>query len=1279
MRTATTTPTQQTAAQQGDPKAIASILQTRLHAYAITPKVGLRQQDNLLYIALEAAQSTDPKMVLPLVKATLMSLELSWLNLAQVSGRLAGQATPLWQQELILRPAVNLQPTVPPLASFMGSPVQVEVGGDFSGQLIVGNNNNQNFYSYAYNVEHGGVLNVAAPPQISARPTPINLRPQPFNSLLDRRDILPQLVQALQTAQPIELYAADGFGKTALVRHLMYDAQATTRFSDGVVYTPAHRLLPADLLQALHDAFYESNVPYKPSYTQVQHALQNKQALIVLDDLGLEKPDLDRLVPVVPHGTFVLTSTERTYWGEGVAIDLPGLPLEDSFKLIERELGRALTTAEETVVRTLWQTLKGHPLQLRRIAAHVKQTKQPLTAFIVPKAGAPHTGFSPIPAETVFYTILDKLPTSHHPVLALLGALGGLALTPEQALAIAQVANAETILSELHGLHLVSMGANGYHLCPDLVGVCQQTWPIETWLTSAVEYFTSGQAAVGESTDVLHYLADWSAQSGHWYDCLELSRSLDGVLSLQGRWGQWQQVLEQSLQAAQQTGNQAAEAWSLHQLGTQALAEGNTAQAETALTQALQLRKALGDQAGAAITRHNLSLLVPPLVAPEASSTAGGAGAMTGLSTKTVLLAAAGGVAALVTTAVLLWPLDTSSPSASFTLSAEAMEFGERQLNTASDPQALTLSNTGNSLVSIDRMVLRGNRDFRVDEDSCTPTLMLAPGETCEITVIFTPNSLGARAATMELQLDGKTQVIPLTGAGTAVSVPGISIVPASVTFNEVQLEDIARNTVTINNDGTAPLTIQALAITGEQASDFAIANTCAETTLAPDTSCTVELTFSPSATGERRATLTIENNASAVAVALNGIGTRRPTPPKAEDDSITTQADTPVTIDVLSNDDPVDGELTIVNVTAPQAGQVVVNADNTLTYRPDGEANLDRFTYQVRNGQNRTAQATVTVTIEPVKPDPVPAPTASADRAETEAGQPVTIPVLNNDSGEALTVASFDSPSQFGGTVVQNNDGTLTYRPAADFSGVDRFGYTVRDRNGTVSDPANVEVLVNAAPPPMPQDDQVTTDQDIPVTISVLANDQGDGLRIADVQTQTAAGGVVQDNGNQALVYTPPAGFFGEDRFSYTVRDRNGLTSERAIVTVQVNRINQPPVATDDYDEYDVSAYSEPTEVSLDVLTNDRDPDGDNTDLRIESVTSGEFIKARISNDGRSILYTQVFPPESFFDGNIAYDSLTYTIQDADGAISQTATVEIEVYYESPVQEFPTHSRPRF
>ncbi|MEA5463884.1 Ig-like domain-containing protein [Leptothoe sp. PORK10 BA2] len=1264
IRTATKTAVQE-AAQQGDSPSIASILQTQLQTHGITPKVGLRQQDNLLYIALESAQPNDPKVLLPQLKAILVEMNLPWLNLVQVSNRLVGQTAPLWRRELVLQPTVDLElPMVSPPV------VQVGISGDFSGQLIVGNNNRQNFYSYSYNVEHGGVLNVTNPVQIQSRPTPINLRPQPFSGLLDRKEIVPQLVQALQSAQSVELYAGDGFGKTALLSHLLYDAQATAHFRDGVVYTSAHRRLAADVLQELHNAFYQSSAPYKPSYTEVQHALQGKQALIVLEDLGLAKADLDWLLAIAPHSAFVLTSPEREYWGDGLAIELPGLPLDDSVTLIERELGRALTPAEQPVARTLWQALAGHPLQLRRAAAQAKRNQQSLTTLVLPQAASAHAGLQATPQATIFHKIVDTLPKPHHQVLALLGALAGLALTPGQAAAMAKTAHTEAILGELQALHVVGMGPNGYYLCPDLIGLCQQTWPIEPWLTSAVNYFTANPETAGQAIDTLQYLTDWTAQTDRWYDCLELSRALDGPLSLQGRWGQWQQVLEQSLHAAQQTGNQAAEAWSLHQLGTHALAEGNTTVAETALTEALRLRKALGDEAGAAITRHNLGLLIPPLVSPPEA----GPVPSSWLTTKTALLAT--GAVAIATAALLVPRLlpDPFTPPPSFTLSAEALAFGERERNTASAPQGLTISNTGNRPLPIDSLVLRGQRDFSVDEDSCTTDFFLAPGETCEITIIFTPEDIGQRSASMELTINGKTYGIDLTGSGAATAVPSISIVPASIVFNAVQLDKTEGTTLTIANDGTAPLRIQTLAIVGDQASDFAIANTtCAETTLAPQDNCTVELTFSPSSPGERVATLTVQHNANPqTAISLSGVGTEQPPPPRptATDDSVATPRNQAVTIKVLENDsDPAGGRLAIVSVTPAEAGKVQVNDDHTLTYRPDGEATTDRFTYRIRNEQNQTAEATVTVTIQSVQP---PAPVATPDRAETEAGQPVIIGVLNNDSGEGLTVATVDSSTSLGGTIVNNDDGTVTYRPSPTFSGVDRFNYTNRDRNGIASEPATVQVQVNPAPPPMAKDDTAFTEQNRPVTIDILANDAGEGLTITDLTGQTAAGGLAQIGDNEGVVYTPPEGFDGEDRFSYAVRDRYGTISERAIVTIQVNP-NRPPIANDDSSQYIYEG--KPVNVRVEVLNNDDDPDGDNNNLTVASVTSGEFIQASISDDGRAIIYTPVPIPQ---ENQSVFDRLTYTIRDAGGAVSEPATVSIEGTYRATLSlSYPFLSYP--
>ncbi|MEM9162265.1 MAG: hypothetical protein AAGC54_04260 [Cyanobacteria bacterium P01_F01_bin.4] len=632
-RTAIRTTAQCTAAaKQGDPEAIASLLGVVFQSHRITPKVGLRKQDNLLYVALESTQATDPDALLPLLKESLLNLRLPWLKAAEVSGRLLGQAGPLWWQALLFQAQSSLNaPPTAPLSVTETLPVHIDAVEDARGQLIVGDNNCASFYTYTHTVEHGGVLNVAAPPQVRPRSTPIERRPQPFQNLLDRNTIIPTIVQTLQAGQSVELYGAAGVGKTALLRYLVYDSQATTALSDGVVYISRHPPLAKDLLQALYEAFYQSSALYKPSYLNAQKALHSKQVLIVLDDLNLGKSALDWLMAALPSAVFVVGSPGQGYRQNGAAVTLKGLPWDDSLRLIKQDLQRPLTPSDQIAARVLWTSLAGNPLQLRRVVAQVKAQKQSLATLATPTISD-----QPVRATvSLFQKIVGVLPQSHQHLLALLGALAGRSLTATQAADITTLPNAKAILSELHRLHLIEKTAvptpdamaesaeTVYRLCPDLIELCQQTWPPEPWLSSTLDYFThqvitdpAGQRTF-QSTDTLQYLTDWSAQVGHWQDCLVLSRVLDARLSLQGRWGQWQQVLEQGLQGAQQLGDQAAAAWALHQLGTRALGEGDTTTAETALTQALHLREALGDQAGAAITRHNLGVLVPPLASPS--------------------------------------------------------------------------------------------------------------------------------------------------------------------------------------------------------------------------------------------------------------------------------------------------------------------------------------------------------------------------------------------------------------------------------------------------------------------------------------------------------------------------------------------------------------------------------------------------------------------------------------------------------------------------------------
>jgi uncharacterized repeat protein (TIGR01451 family) len=155
-------------------------------------------------------------------------------------------------------------------------------------------------------------------------------------------------------------------------------------------------------------------------------------------------------------------------------------------------------------------------------------------------------------------------------------------------------------------------------------------------------------------------------------------------------------------------------------------------------------------------------------------------------------------------------------------------------------------------------------------------------------------------------------------------------------------------------------------------------------------------------------------------------------------------------------------------------------------------------------------------------------------------------------------------------GAVTLNGDGSFVYVPAPDFHGTDTFQYRVCDSGadgtpGTGDDacsaPAVVSVEVAAInDPPLAVNDAASTNQATPVTVQVLANDS-DIDSALDPSTVTVVGGpangtAVPDGGG-GIVYTPAAGPFSGDSFTYSVRDAQGALSNTATVIITIN----PPV----------------------------------------------------------------------------------------------------------------------
>src|SRR5262249_271989 len=173
---------------------------------------------------------------------------------------------------------------------------------------------------------------------------------------------------------------------------------------------------------------------------------------------------------------------------------------------------------------------------------------------------------------------------------------------------------------------------------------------------------------------------------------------------------------------------------------------------------------------------------------------------------------------------------------------------------------------------------------------------------------------------------------------------------------------------------------------------------------------------------------------------------------------------------------------------TAPSHGSV--SADPTtgaITYTPvDGFEGTDTFNYTVTDFANAVSNpAKVSIVVN--------RPTANDDFTDTDAGNPVIINVLENDTdpdgNDKLDPASvtITSGPAHGTVSVDPASGAVTYTPVDGFSGTDGFLYTVKDVANATSNPAHVTIVVNR---PTANDDFANTDGVNPVSVAVLAND---------------------------------------------------------------------------------------------------------------------------------------------------------------------------------------------
>lgn len=390
------------------------------------------------------------------------------------------------------------------------------------------------------------------------------------------------------------------------------------------------------------------------------------------------------------------------------------------------------------------------------------------------------------------------------------------------------------------------------------------------------------------------------------------------------------------------------------------------------------------------------------------------------------------------------------------------------------------------------------------------------------------------------------------------------------------------------------------------------------------------------------------------------------------------------------------DGTVASITVTALPANGVLYLADGStpvlagsaltpaaaasLVFKPAADFNgITSVTFTVTDDLGAvSAPATESLFIIPVNDAPTIATPVVAPGQEDAVQSISGVSVGDVDGDSLITTLSVSngtlSVTPTAGAIIQGNGGasviligsaaainaalaTISYTPRADYNGNDTLHLSTSDG---VAPPVVANVPLTLGPVADIVADAITTAEDTPVQIGVLANDsfENAGRTISAIDgTSITAGGpaVVVANGSVTLdaagqlLFTPTGNYNGTTSFTYTVSSAG--TTETASVSVNVTPGNDAPVALND-----TFTTAEDTPITFDVRGNDNDIDGDAlavTQINGTAISAGASVAVTGGSVTLNANGTLTFSPALNYNGS---PSFSYTV--SDGTLTSTATV---------------------
>ncbi|MCA9122377.1 MAG: tandem-95 repeat protein [Planctomycetales bacterium] len=451
----------------------------------------------------------------------------------------------------------------------------------------------------------------------------------------------------------------------------------------------------------------------------------------------------------------------------------------------------------------------------------------------------------------------------------------------------------------------------------------------------------------------------------------------------------------------------------------------------------------------------------------------------------------------------------------------------------------------------------------------------------------------------------------------------------------------------------------------------------------------TSQITFTYAATDQHGA----ESNSAVVTVVVTGVNDA----PVAQNRTLTgVSEDGPAVMGSFSaidvDSDETGATLVYSIVSQPALGRVTANGTpGNITYMFDPNGDFDdlslnatrnvTFTYQARDTHGGIGQATVTVTVVGTNDRPT---AGVVNVSANEDGGPVTRLFIgadadSDDSQQTLNYAFTSTLSATQGTIIRDpgNLRQFIYNPGANFqelslgeTGTVQVTYTATDRHALTSAPGTIAISVagaNDAPTASSLSFNVNEGGSLTQSFGgddIDSDDSLASLQFTLVTQPPASVGTVTNNGGGSFTFVPGSFFDslavgqqGTTSFTYLARDRHGVASNVATVSITVDGVNDPPTVQN----INLSAVEDGGPVSGTFVGNDIDTD--DTPSTIAFSIASQPSEGTASNSSGSFF---TFNPGSAFQDLGVNQSrtvtFTYTAIDNRGAVSSPATVTVTV-----------------